>query len=144
MRIQYYLFVVIIFLLPIFADGQCDSLPNNSNKGAHELITVVEEMPQYPGGDEARFTFFKENAKAPENWPSDSLWGKVFITFLVDKQGNIKFPCILRGFDPVLDSIALAAVKKMPKWIPAKQRGQPIECVFNLPISFGTNKSKKN
>jgi protein TonB len=131
-----------IIILPSFAEAQCDSLkPYFSDKPM--LITVVEEMPQFPGGDEARIAFLKENIKLPANWPQDSITGKVFVTFLVDLEGNIKYPCILRGLDPILDSIALATIKKMPKWIPAKQRGVPMRELFNLPINFGQHQKER-
>ena len=107
------------------------------------LGTFVEEQPQFPGGDEARIAFLKENIKPPDNWPPDSITGKVFVTFLVDLEGNIKYPCILRGLNPILDSIAIATVRKMPKWIPAKQRGAPVKVLFNLPINFGQHQKEK-
>jgi hypothetical protein len=94
-------------------------------------------MPQFPGGDYARIAFLKENIKLPDNWPPDSITGKVFLTFLVDEKGNIKYPCIMRGLNPILDSIAIATIRKMPKWIPAKQRGVPVRVQFDLAIKFG-------
>jgi hypothetical protein len=101
-------------------------------------------MPEYPGGETARLIFIKESIKFPPNWPPDSIKGKVFTTFLVDKDGNIKCPRILRGINSTLDSIAIAVLKKMPKWSPAKSRGVSVNSTFNLPIIFGTNtKTKK-
>ncbi len=132
--IKLFFFCIIIF--PGVAKAQCDSLHYYGN---NEVISgvLIEEQPQYPGGEEARIAFLKENIKLPDNWPPDSITGKVFVGFLVDAEGNIKFPCILRGLNPILDSIAIATIKKMLKWIPAKQRGIPVRAEFVLPIKFG-------
>jgi protein TonB len=101
-------------------------------------------MPEFPGGEAARVNFMKENIKFPANWPSDSIKGKVFTTFIIDENGNIKCPRILRGINSTLDSIAIAVIKKMPKWSPAKARGVSVSSAFNLPIIFGTkSKTKK-
>ena len=141
------LIFVIAIILPGVTNAQCDSLHQYLGNGKTNVIemggTVVEEPPQFPGGEDARVIFFKENIKLPKNWCPDSITGKVFITFIVDNQGNIKYPCILRGLNPTLDSIAIATVKKMPKWIPAKQRGVPVTMQFNLPVKFGSDKKKK-
>jgi hypothetical protein len=135
-------FCIIIF--PGFAKAQCDSLHHYVGDQKPIEGTFVDEMPQFPGGDYARIAFLKENIKLPDNWPPDSITGKVFITFLVDIDGNIKYPCILRGLNSILDSIAIAAIRKMPKWIPARQRGVPVRMQFNLPINFGQyHKEKK-
>lgn len=142
-KIIFEIFILSFVLAPIFANGQCDSLPLHQKDGVAEIIDVVEESAQFPGGEDARISFFRENAKLPANWPSDSISGKVYITFLVDKQGFIKFPCILKSLNPILDSIAFAAIKKMPNWIPAQQRGQPVAMMFYLPIKFGLDKKKK-
>jgi len=109
--------------------GQIDSI--------RELGFVVEEQPTFPGGDEARIKYFHEHAKPPDNWRSDSINGKVFVTFLVKSDGTISNAKILRGLNPVLDSITLNAINVMPKWNPAKQRGVPVDCRFNLPVKFG-------
>jgi len=146
MKLLAKLFFFFIVVFPSFAMAQCDSLQyytDDAEGDVDDIVFAVEEMPEFPGGDEARVSFFKENIKLPNNWPPDSITGKVFIGFLVDVDGNIKYPCILRGLDPILDSIAIAAIKKMPKWIPAKQKGGPVRMQFNLPIKFGTDRKRK-
>jgi periplasmic protein TonB len=129
--------------------GQCDSLwyPYNDRVDSKEiglLFFEFEEMPEYPGGEAARLIFMKENIKFPPNWPSDSIKGKVFTTFIIDENGNIKCPRILRGINSTLDSIAIAVIKKMPRWSPAKAGGVSVSSTYNLPVIFGTySKTKK-
>jgi TonB family protein len=130
----------LIFLNSLSVFGQTESV----DKPPKELIMAVESMPEYPGGDHARVQYLKTNVQLPKGWKPDSIVGKVYITFLVDVNGNIKNPKILRSLNPILDSIALNAVSKMPKWIPAKQKGKPVACQYNLPIKFGPDNKKKN
>jgi TonB family protein len=132
-------FIVILTVVSKNVIGQKDSVSNSFG----ELITVVEEQPGFPGGEEARKKYFHEHAKPPDNWRFDSISGKVFVTFIVHADGNISNARILRGLDKVLDSITIAAIIAMPKWIPAKQRGTPVDCSFNLPIPFGNQPELK-
>jgi periplasmic protein TonB len=143
MKLLIKLFFVCIIILPGVVKAQCDSLYHYLGNGKTDVIEIggsfADEWPQFPGGEEARVAFFKENIKLPDNWRPDSITGKVFITFLVDEEGNIKYPCILRGLNSILDSITISTIRKMPKWVPAKQRGVPVRVQFNLPIKFGSD-----
>jgi protein TonB len=129
-----------LYFLPLFVQAQCDSLKRYE---IPPLFTVYENLPEFPGGDKARIEYFSQNIKFPPKWPKDSINGKVYVSFLIDKQGKIKYPCILKSLDPILDSIVIESIIKMPKWIPAMQRGKPLECVYNLPINFGIKKKRK-
>jgi protein TonB len=143
MKLIFKTLVVFAIFIPILSKGQCDSLPNLHNDPWDSEGTFVESQPEFPGGDNARFTFLKENIKLPNIWPSDSIIGRVFIAFVVEENGEIKFPCIVRSLNPFLDSIALSAVRKMPRWIPAKQRGKPVKMFYTMPITFGIEQKKK-
>jgi hypothetical protein len=141
MKLIYRLILLFFCILSVNAAGQCDSLWHqfNPDPGMHEIGRwSFEEMPSFPGGEDARTVFFKENMKFPPYWPADSVSGKVFTTFIVDEKGNIKCPRILRGLNPTLDSVALAVIAKMPTWRPAKVRGIAVSSPFNLPVIFGT------
>jgi len=143
MKLVFKIFFVFTIFFPILSNGQCDSLhllfPNEPMEGL-----FVESQPEFPGGDNARFAFLKENIKLPNTWPSDSIIGRVFIAFVVLENGEIKFPCVVRNLNPFLDSISLSAIRKMPKWIPAKQRGKPVKMFYTMPITFGIEQKKKN
>jgi outer membrane biosynthesis protein TonB len=117
---------------------------NSSNSGIVEMgFTVVEEQPSFPGGVDSLQKYLTLKTKLPNNWRFDSINGKVFIEFLVESNGSISNPKILRGLNPILDSIAIGAIKVMPKWVPAKQRGEPVNCEFRLPILFGDQSKMK-
>jgi protein TonB len=101
-----------------------------------EIFTVVEEQPGYPGGDEARIKFLQENIKYPEEAKELGVQGKVFVTFVVEVDGSITDVRVLRGIGAGCDEEAIRVVKSMPRWVPGKQRGQPVRVQFNLPIKF--------
>jgi len=101
-----------------------------------EIFTVVEEQPGYPGGDEARIRFLQENTKYPEEAKELGVQGKVFVTFVVEVDGSITDVRVLRGIGAGCDEEAIRVVKSMPRWVPGKQRGQPVRVQFNLPIKF--------
>ncbi len=101
-----------------------------------EIFTVVEEQPFYPGGDEARIKFLQDNIKYPEEAKELGVSGKVFVTFVVEVDGSITDVKVLRGIGAGCDEEAVRVVKSMPRWVPGKQRGQPVRVQFNLPIKF--------
>ncbi|MDD4604562.1 MAG: energy transducer TonB [Bacteroidales bacterium] len=105
--------------------------------------TVVEEQPSFPGGFDSLQKYLLLKTKPPNNWRFDSISGKVYVEFLVESNGSISKSKILRGLNPILDSIAICAIRTMPKWDPAKQRGKPIDCKFLLPIKFGVQSNIK-
>lgn len=100
------------------------------------IFTVVEEAPSFPGGEEARIRFLKENIRYPEEAKQLGIQGKVYITFVVETDGSITDIKILRGIGAGCDEEAIRVIKQMPNWIPGKQRAHPVRVQFNLPISF--------
>lgn len=101
-----------------------------------EIFTVVEESPGYPGGDEARIRFLTENIKYPQIARESSIQGTVYVTFVVEKGGNVTDVRVLRGIGGGCDEEAVRVIKAMPKWSPGKQRGKPVRVQFNMPIKF--------
>jgi len=101
-----------------------------------EIFTVVEESPSFPGGDEARIRFLTENIKYPQIARESSIQGTVYVTFVVEKNGNVTDVRILRGIGGGCDEEAVRVIKAMPRWSPGKQRGKPVRVQFNMPIKF--------
>jgi antitoxin component YwqK of YwqJK toxin-antitoxin module len=97
-----------------------------------EIFTIVEESPEFMGGNEARMRFFKENLQFPKNATS----GTVYTQFVVEYDGTITNPRINRGIGAGCDQEALRLIRLMPKWKPGKQRGKAVRCQFMLPIKF--------
>lgn len=100
------------------------------------LFTVVEDMPQFPGGDEARIKYMQENIKYPEEARKKGIQGTVYVTFVVEKNGKISDVRVLRGIGGGCDEEAIRVIQNMPDWIPGKQRGEAVRVQFNTPIRF--------
>lgn len=103
------------------------------------VFTIVEQMPSFPGGDEALRNFIHKNLKYPESALEAKLSGVVYVTFVVNAEGDIKNPKILRGLSPDCDAAVLDLVRKMPKWNPGKQRKTAVPVQYNLPVTFSMN-----
>jgi protein TonB len=102
-------------------------------------FTVVEEMPQYPGGEEARLKFLQENIQYPQKAKESGIQGTVYVTFIVTTKGKIRDARILRGIGGGCDEEALRVLKLMPNWTPGKQAGKPVEVQFTMAIKFTLN-----
>ena len=101
-----------------------------------EPFTVVEQMPEYPGGFEALMFFLQENIKYPEQAKKDRIQGRVFVNFIVEKDGSVSNVGLLRGIGGGCDEEAIRVVSMMPKWKPGMHEGKAARVVYNLPIKF--------
>ncbi len=103
------------------------------------VFKVVEVMPEFPQGRSGLMKYMKENIKYPEQAKNKSIEGRVFVNFVVEKDGSITHVKVLRGIGGGCDEEAVRATKSMPKWIPGKQKGVPVRVSFNIPIKFALN-----
>jgi len=101
-----------------------------------EIFMVVEQMPEFPGGQAKLQAFLAENITFPETAKESGIQGTVYVTFIVRKDGRISDVKILRGIGGGCDEEALRVVKKMPRWKPGTQSGKNIDVQFNIPIVF--------
>ncbi|MGE0560446.1 MAG: TonB family protein [Flavobacteriales bacterium] len=99
-------------------------------------IAVAEVMPEFIGGTAKLFEYLGKNLKYPELAKSTGISGKVFVQFVVDKNGKIKDTKVIQGINTLLDKEALRVVEAMPDWTPGRQHGKPVSVIYNLPISF--------
>ena len=94
-------------------------------------------MPTFRGGD---VNFFREWVQRNVNYPDiaveNGIQGKVFVSFVVDKEGNISEVNILRGVDPCLDDEVIRVVQSSPEWKPGKQRGAEVSVRFSITVNF--------
>lgn len=100
------------------------------------VFFIVEEMPEFPGGEEELLKFVTENTKYPEVAKEKKIQGKVFVQFVINRDGNVEDVKLAKGVDPLLDEAAMNIVKSMPQWKPGKQRGQYVKVSFTIPINF--------
>ena len=101
-----------------------------------EIFQVVEEMPEFPGGMGECMKFLGKNIKYPTISQENGVQGRVIVQFVVNKDGSIVDPVVVRGVDPYLDKEALRVIAMMPKWKPGKQRGKAVRVKYTVPVMF--------
>jgi len=101
-----------------------------------QIFFIVEEMPEFPGGENALRSYIAKSIKYPIIAQENGIQGKVYVSFVVDKDGGISDAKIVRNVDPSLDKEALRVINSLPKWKPGKQRGKPVRVAYTVPISF--------
>ena len=111
----------------------------NQNNNSEWMGEIISPQPSFPGGSQALVDFLRENTKYPEQALKDSIEGRVVVAFVIDTDGSITKPEVVRGVHPLLDAEALRVVKLMPKWEPGSENGTPVKVRYNLPITFKKN-----
>lgn len=131
------------YIVPDSVDENISNLNNNQakiKKHVHQkknndekVYEVVEQMPSFPGGQEALMTYINNNIKYPDEVCGQ---GRVIVSFVVEKDGSITNATIRRSVDPAFDREALRVISSMPKWIPGKNNGRNVRVRFNVPVQF--------
>lgn len=107
---------------------------DGEDTGDEDIFMVVEDMPQFPGGSVTKW--INKNVKYPPLAQENGIQGKVFIKFVIEKDGSVTDVQVARGVDASLDKEAVRVIKAMPKWKPGKQRGKAVRVSYTLPINF--------
>jgi protein TonB len=102
----------------------------------NDINTVVEKMPEFNGGEKKLREFLSGNLNYPAEAIEKGIAGTVYITFIIEKNGQISNVKVLRGLGGGLTEEAIRVVKLMPRWLPGKQNGKPVRVQFTLPIKF--------
>jgi len=110
------------------------SSPDSVNK--NEILTYVEQMPEFPGGQTELVKFLSSNLQYPDSARHNNIEGKVVAHFVVNEDGSISDPQILKGLGYGCDEEVLRVISMMPKWNPGKLDGKPVSVYFNLPVTF--------
>lgn len=155
--------VKVLLTLPVFAlliFANCKSNENNAPKeekivaaetenvssavattsqGEDEVYMSVEKNPEFPGGVNAMMDYLRGNLKYPESAKKNKQEGRVFIGFVVEKDGSVTNVKVLRGVCEELDNEAVRVVKSMPTWIAGRDKGEPVRVQYTLPIVFKLN-----
>lgn len=101
-----------------------------------EIFTVVESMPEFPGGTGELYKYLGNSIKYPPLAKESGIQGRVFVNFVVEPDGSISNVKVLRGIGGGCDEEAVRVVENMPSWKPGKQRGKAVRVSYNLPIKF--------
>lgn len=111
-------------------------------KNSTRIYSVVEEMPEYPGGMKAFVNYLKRKLVYPPQAKKENLEGVVAVQFVVEKDGRITSPTVVRSLRADMDSAALTAIRNMPNWIPAREHGMRVRCKYSVPVQFKIERPK--
>lgn len=117
-------------------DGIQKALRPDKAEDSHRIFDFVEQLPQFPGGNEALYAWLGKNIKYPAACLKKGISGRVIVSFVVNKDGSISEVKTMRSPDPSLTKEAERLVRNMPKWNPAMQGGKVVRSRMNLPIKF--------
>ena len=138
--------VRVSYMMPIvfkLTEGQPVQPAKKSDVGNAEMkpdkngvYQMVEEMPKYPGGEQAMMKYVADNIKYPEEAKDKNIAGRVFVSFIVEKDGSIGEVKVMRGIGGGCDEEAVRVISAMPKWTPGKVKGEPVRVSYMMPLNF--------
>ena len=118
------------------ASVEAPAVVEEEEESSQQIFTVVETMPEFPGGQGALLQYLAKSIKYPVIAQENGIQGRVSCSFVVNKDGSIVDAEVIRGVDPSLDKEALRVIGTMPKWTPGKQRGKPVRVKYTVPVTF--------
>jgi protein TonB len=129
--------MIIITAISLLSVNECFALeiPVDSTK-KEMAYDMPEQMPQFIGGADAMDNFINKNMKYPAKAKESHIQGKVYVQFIVEKDGSISEVKIRRGANKLLDDEALRVIRMMPDWKPGSMRGKIVRVRYTLPITF--------
>lgn len=107
-----------------------------NKRSATDTFTTVEQMPEFPGGQEGLMAYLRKNVRYPQKAVEVDIQGRVMISFVVNAKGMVEGAKVMRGIGGGCNEEALRVVNAMPKWKPGKQNGQAVKVYYTLPVSF--------
>lgn len=152
--------ILLLFVIPVFTSrvhGQQSPPPpppppsfkeviaDEDSNGIFESV-ALEEQPEYPGGMPALYTYLQKNIKYPQSAKDNGIQGKVFVSFVIEKNGSITNVKVLKGINgaPECDSEAVRVIRMMPDWTPGKLNGKPVRAKYTIPIKFSISGMEEN
>lgn len=116
--------------------GMSTAVSGFAQNNEEETFVMVEEMPEYPGGINKLMEYLSKNIEYPKAARESGIQGRVFVSFIVEKDGSISNVKVIRSIGGGCDEEAVRVVKAMPKWKPGKQRGKAVRVSYMLPVVF--------
>jgi protein TonB len=119
------------------AESISDQLNQIANQQTEDKpYEIVEQMPQYPGGEKAMREFIAKNLRYPTVAQEGGIEGRVFVRFIISKTGEVSNVEVMRSVHPLCDKEAVRVIQLMPKWIPGKNNGNAVSVIYSVPIVF--------
>ena len=124
----------------VVLEAPVPSMDELAQKGTDHVYQVVDEMPQFPGGNRAMMAYIGQNIKYPAEAVAKGIEGRVVVQFVVNKEGDLQDIKVMKSIDPLLDQEAIRVISSMPKWTPGKLKGEAVNIQYTLPIQFNIPK----
>ena len=113
-----------------------NAMAQNKKAANDKVLEKVEDMPEFPGGEQAMMDFVGKNVQYPKEAMEKEISGRVLVGCIVEKDGSVNEVKIVRGIGGGCDEEAVRVVKAMPKWKPGKEKGKPVRVSYMMPIFF--------
>jgi periplasmic protein TonB len=126
-----------LIFLALMGIAMCFNLAkaqNNQNK-VYDFVSV-EKQPAFPGGISKFYDYLAKEMKYPDAAKKNKTQGKIFASFIVEKDGTLTDVQVIRGLTTETDAEALRVLRKSPKWQPAQQKGIPVRVKYNIAVNF--------
>ena len=123
----------------VFVDIQECEECETEEADTSQVFMVIEQQPEFPGGEEAMFEYLRSNLQYPEKCKENKIQGRVLVAFVINKDGKIVEPEVVKSAGPEgveLDVEALRVVSEMPAWTPGKQMGKAVRVRYTIPVVF--------
>ncbi len=130
-----YLITICLLLSFVASESSAQTAKKTVAKKKH-ATSAITQQPEFPGGVQELMKYLAKHTKYPDAAKESNVEGRVIIRFVVDKDGSISEPKLLRGIGSGCDEEAMRVVKAMPKWLPGLYKGKPVKGVYILPITF--------
>lgn len=123
--------------IPVFIAGiTLTSIPLMAEVPERTIYDSTDESAEFSGGMPALMKYLARSIMYPENDAKENVQGKVIVKFIVEADGSISEPLVVKGVSTDIDNEALRVIRNMPKWIPAKNGGRAVASYFTLPVNF--------
>ena len=113
-----------------------EPIKDNMKPNKDGVYQIVEEMPQFPGGEKALMEYIAKNLTYPQEARDKGVEGRVFIGMVIEKDGSVSNVKVLRGISQECDAEAVRVISSLPKWKPGKMKGEPVQVSYQIPINF--------
>lgn len=133
---KHILFLIFGMFISFVGNAQTDTLSKTVSKDTSKVNNIVNQMPEFPGGQNSFMEFLKKNLKYPEKEINKKIEGRVYVSFIVEKDGSLTNFKVLSSIGKSFSKETLRVLKSMPKWIAGKQNGIPVRVKYTVPIVF--------
>ena len=113
-----------------------EQAPEETEPQSKKVYNSVEQMPEFPGGQEGLMRYLQQNVQYPPTAVQNNVQGRVIVQFIIDETGQVGDVEVVRSVSEEVDAEAVRVIKSMPKFEPGRQNGEPVAVWYTLPIAF--------